>query len=86
MTASSLGGCDKWRGGAINTASLRILAGVAGLANAKIVSMIDAEVTKTRREILLNVQTIEHTLFDAITTLTERVDQLREDVDKLMQR
>jgi hypothetical protein len=54
------------------------------MANAKIVSMIDAELTKARREILLNVQAIEHTLFDAITNLTERVDQLREDVDKLM--
>jgi hypothetical protein len=54
------------------------------MANAKIVSMIDAELLKARRDIMLNVVTIEHALFDAITTLTERVDQLREDVDKLM--
>ena len=55
------------------------------MANAKMLSVIDAELTKARREILLTVVTIEHALFDAITTLTERVDQLREDVDKLMQ-
>jgi hypothetical protein len=52
------------------------------MANAKIVSMIDAELLKARREIMLNIVTIEHALFDAITRLT----QLREDVDKLMQK
>jgi hypothetical protein len=54
------------------------------MANAKIISMIDAELLKARRAIMLDVVTVEHALFDAITTLTERVDQLREDVDKLM--
>jgi hypothetical protein len=56
------------------------------MANAKIVSIVDAEIQKARREIILGVQKLEYMLLDHITTLTERVDQLREDVDKLMQK
>jgi hypothetical protein len=54
------------------------------VANAKMIAVIDAELSKARRELLLNIQTIEHMLLDNITTLTERVDQLRKDVDELM--
>jgi hypothetical protein len=56
------------------------------MANAKIISIVDAEVRKARIDALTAMQNIEHMLLDHITTLTERVDQLREDVDKLMQK
>jgi hypothetical protein len=56
------------------------------MANAKIISIVDAEVRKARIDMLTAMQNIEHMLLDSITTLTERVDQLREDVDKLMQK
>jgi hypothetical protein len=54
------------------------------MSNAKLVSIVDAEVRKARIDMLTAMQNIEHMLLDSITTLTERVDQLREDVDKLM--
>jgi hypothetical protein len=47
------------------------------MANAKIISIVDAEVRKSRIDMLMAMQNIEHMLLDTITTLTERVDQLR---------
>ena len=56
------------------------------MSNSKLVSIVDAEVRKARIDMLTAMQNIEHMLLDSITTLTERVDQLREDVDTLMQK
>jgi hypothetical protein len=62
------------------------------MANAKIVSMIDAQAKASRMEVIQSLHDLEIMLLDNITELrlehgelVARVDRLREDVDKLMQ-
>jgi hypothetical protein len=62
------------------------------MSNAKIVSLIDAQAKASRMEVIQSLHDLEIMLLDNITgvrlehgELVARIDQLREDVDKLMQ-
>jgi uncharacterized protein HemX len=56
------------------------------MAGAKIISLLDAEIRTSREAVTRDLEIAVAIIHRDINTLIQRVDQLRDDVDQLMQR